>query len=313
MDWAAAISGAALLAEAQGEIERAQRLHEDALAIRREARDASGIARSLTGLGVIARLRGDLKFARTLHQDAMTAWREAGDTVGAAGALLNLGSDPSTGGRLRRCRAETARRAETSSDNFVTRSGEAYALNLLGSLATATGSLPKAIELFGESLRLWRTLGNQQMIAADLHNLGEAHHLSGSLDEAENLYQDALTRFEVLGDPRGRGFVLNELGLLALDRGDVADSTTFAGREPAAQVERWLAGCNSRHARGAGGSHLADWRSGSCRNAAPDSELPAERDRRCAPAGLRRAVSAGVASRQRSRCGGRFCLTSIRQ
>ena len=60
-----AIAGAALLAEAQGDLERAQRLHEEALTIRREVGDASGIARSLTGLGVIARLHGDLETART--------------------------------------------------------------------------------------------------------------------------------------------------------------------------------------------------------------------------------------------------------
>jgi hypothetical protein len=56
------------------------------------------------------------------------------------------------------------------------------------------------------------------MIAADLHNLGEAHHLSGSLDEAEGLYREALALFDALGDAGGRGFALCHLGLLALDR-----------------------------------------------------------------------------------------------
>jgi tetratricopeptide (TPR) repeat protein len=58
------------------------------------------------------------------------------------------------------------------------------------------------------------------MIAADLHNLGEARHLSGALDEAESLYQEALDLFDVLGDAGGRAFSLCHLGLLALDRGN---------------------------------------------------------------------------------------------
>jgi tetratricopeptide (TPR) repeat protein len=58
------------------------------------------------------------------------------------------------------------------------------------------------------------------MIAADLHNLGEAHHLSGFLNEAEGLYREALALFDALGDVGGRGFALCHLGLLALDRGN---------------------------------------------------------------------------------------------
>jgi tetratricopeptide (TPR) repeat protein len=58
------------------------------------------------------------------------------------------------------------------------------------------------------------------MIAADLHNLGEARHLTGSLDEAEGLYREALGLFDTLGDTSGRGFALCHLGLLALDRGN---------------------------------------------------------------------------------------------
>jgi tetratricopeptide (TPR) repeat protein len=62
------------------------------------------------------------------------------------------------------------------------------------------------------------------MIAADLHNLGEACHLSGSLDEAEALYQEALGLFDALGDAGGRGFALCHLGLLTLDRGNALEA-----------------------------------------------------------------------------------------
>jgi tetratricopeptide (TPR) repeat protein len=238
VDRAAAISGAALLAEAQGELERARRLHEEALAIRREAGDTSGIARSLTGLGVIARLQGDLATARALHQEVLDAWREAGDAAGTAGALLDLGL-------IRFMEGDVAGAKSDLEESFVLfrqcrdAMGEAHALSHLGLLAMSAGNLTEATERFSESLQRWRALSNQQMIATDLANLGEARHLSQSLAEAASLYQDALARFDALGDPRGRGFVLHQLGLLALDRGNAAEARRFLGESLQLQ---WSAG-----------------------------------------------------------------------
>jgi predicted ATPase/class 3 adenylate cyclase len=218
-DRAAAISGAAFLAEAQGDLERAQALHAEGLALYQELGDLKGVAGALGGLGTIARLRGDLDTARSRHQDALETWRRAGDAAGAAGALLDLGLVREVEGDY--AGAEPA--LLEGLDLFRQagdHSGEAHALNRLGFLATATGNLPKASERFSESLGLWRAVGNQQMIAADLHNLGEARHLSGSFDEAEALYREALGLFDALGDAGGRAFALCHLGLLALDRGN---------------------------------------------------------------------------------------------
>ena len=221
VDCAAAVSGAAAIAEAQGDLDRAHELHEEALALFREAGNARGIARTLWGLGVIARQRGNLDTARCRHQEALEAWRNAGDEAGTAGALLDLGLIHQLAGDY----GEAERLVQEGLALFrrlQDHAGEAHALHYLGILALYTGDLEAAIDWFGQSLRLWETLGIRQMVDTDLSNLGEAHHLSGSLDEAERLYRDALARFAELGDLRGRSSVLLQLGLLALDRGDPA-------------------------------------------------------------------------------------------
>jgi predicted ATPase/class 3 adenylate cyclase len=218
-EYAAAISGAAFLAEAQGDLERAQALHEEALVLYQESGDMKGVAGALGGLGTIARQRGDLDTARSRHQDALDTWRRLGDAAGAAGALLDLGLTRQLEGDYAGAEPELLEGLDLFRQ-AGDRSGEAHALNRLGFLATATGNLPTAIERFSQSLNLWRVLGNQQMIAADLHNLGEARHLSGSFDEAEPLYREALGLFDALDDVAGRAFALCHLGLLALDRGN---------------------------------------------------------------------------------------------
>jgi tetratricopeptide (TPR) repeat protein len=65
------------------------------------------------------------------------------------------------------------------------------------------------------------------MIATDLANLGEAHHLSGALDRASPLYEEALALFESISDPGGRGFVLTLMGRLASDRKEHALAQTL--------------------------------------------------------------------------------------
>ena len=216
---APAIKGAALLAEAQGDLDGAERLNQQVLALLRETGDLAGVADSLTGLGVVARQRGDLKTARSRHQEALDAWRQADDAAGTAGALLDLGLIHQLEGDYEGA-GPTLQESLGLFRRLGDDLGEAHALHYLGLLAAAKADLPEAIKWFGESLRLWHAMNNRQMIATDFANLGEAHYLSGSLDEAERLYREALTLFEALGDPRGQGFVLGQVGLLVLDRGN---------------------------------------------------------------------------------------------
>jgi predicted ATPase len=225
-DRAAALSGAALLAEAQWELERARGLHLEALSLYRAAGDTNGTARSLTGLALIARHGGDLNSARALHQEALDVWRATGDQAGTAGALLDLGAVSHLRGDQRNAEPLLLQSLDLFAKSHDA-AGEGTAHQWLGVVALAAGSLETAAAHFEESLKQWRRLGNQQMTAADLGNLGEARYLAGALVEAEALYGEALEIYDSLGDPMGRGFVLSQLGRLALDRKQTEDAVTL--------------------------------------------------------------------------------------
>ncbi|MBA2595820.1 MAG: tetratricopeptide repeat protein, partial [Chloroflexia bacterium] len=214
-----ALWGAAVLAEAQGDLEGAQTFHEESLALRRQIGDPEAVAKSLIGLGIIARLRGELKEARSLLEEALEGLKSETDASEAASVLLQLGLIRFLEGDYEGAEPEL----QASLDSFRRLrddTGSANALQIYGLLSMATGDLLQAIERFEESLKLWRGLGNQQMIVSDLANLGEAHHLNGTLDEAESLLREALALSETLGDLEVRGFANSQLGLLSLDRGN---------------------------------------------------------------------------------------------
>jgi tetratricopeptide (TPR) repeat protein len=214
-----ALWGAAMLAEAQGDLEGARKFHEESLALRREIGDTDRIARSLIGLGVLARQRGDLEEARSLLQESLEAMQSAGDASEAAGVLLQLGVIRVLEGDYDEAEPEL-RESLNLFQRLGDDAGSANALQSLGFLAMSTGDLATAIERFERSLQVWRALGNQQMIATDLANLGEARHLNGELDEAETHLREACELFEALGDLGGRAFAVSQLGLLTLDRGN---------------------------------------------------------------------------------------------
>ena len=89
---AAALDGAGVLAETQGDYDRAEALHREALALSRERGDKTGIARALGNLGVVAFDRGDDDQATTLLEESLALAREIGDQLLVATALNDLGS-----------------------------------------------------------------------------------------------------------------------------------------------------------------------------------------------------------------------------
>ncbi len=76
----------------QGDLARAMTLFEESLALRREAGDKQGIARSLVTLGHVARDRGDLARAAALYEESMALHGELGDKHGLTLALAYAGA-----------------------------------------------------------------------------------------------------------------------------------------------------------------------------------------------------------------------------
>ena len=170
---AKALNAAGVLAESQGDRERAAQLHEDALVISRQLGDRDGIAWALNNLGVVAINQGDLARARTLLAEHLSLAEAAGDTAGVATALMDLGQLAHHEGDQ-----EQARTLFTRSLDLFRELGDesctARALNNLGGVALNLGEFATAHELLLESLALHRRVGDRQGIATTLNNLAGA-------------------------------------------------------------------------------------------------------------------------------------------
>jgi predicted ATPase/class 3 adenylate cyclase len=214
-----ALSSAGILAESQGDYERATALHQEALALRQHMGDRLGTTTSLTELGILARLLGDLDRATTLHEQALALRRDIGDEPGIAGSLYELGLLA-----LRRGDYGASAQLLNESLELCRKSGDATALSSvlesLGILAFYQEEYGSAARYYEESLTLSRELDDSRMIAHALLNLGEVLHHQGDMDRAEANYQEALTLLRELEEKSGTAFALYQLGKVALSRSD---------------------------------------------------------------------------------------------
>jgi predicted ATPase/class 3 adenylate cyclase len=128
------LNGAGNLAWAQGDFERAELLHKEALGLFRESADIGGVAFTLGRLGQIPQSRGDYHRAAELFEESLSLFREVGDVWGIPSALYWLGSVTYAQGHTARAKAlyeEGLSLYRTIGD----RRGMAYQLRGLGRVA----------------------------------------------------------------------------------------------------------------------------------------------------------------------------------
>jgi predicted ATPase/DNA-binding SARP family transcriptional activator len=97
--------------------------------------------------------------------------------------------------------------------------GIAAALNRLGSAVSAAGDGARAVELQQESADLYRRLGDDRGLAVVLSNLGYRLVIAGDYEQARVLCEEALAIARRRGDPPGMPLPLINLGLATFLQG----------------------------------------------------------------------------------------------
>jgi predicted ATPase/class 3 adenylate cyclase/Tfp pilus assembly protein PilF len=175
-----ALEGLSWLADAQGDLDRAEAAAEEGLQLSTKARIERSLAASLrVRLAEAAETRGDYGRAKDLYEESLSHYRETGDTRGIA---LTLGG--------------------------------------LGTLYSDQGDYERAKQLYEEGLVIARKLGGPQLLGAFLNSLGHVSLLKGDPDRAMALTEEAVTLLQEQGHRGGLEYALDNLGWAALLRGD---------------------------------------------------------------------------------------------
>jgi tetratricopeptide (TPR) repeat protein len=106
-------------------------------------------------------------------------------------------------------------------------SARAFVRLQLGYALSQAGDYPHARRQFGQSLALYRALGDTWGTAGALSALGQVAHSLSSYDEARGLLDESLALYRTLGDRRGIADALRTLGHLALAQGLAAEGAAL--------------------------------------------------------------------------------------
>lgn len=201
-----------------GDLNRANELYEESLALRREIGDQLGIASALNNLGMLATSQGDLSRARKLLETSFELRRELDPDNPSAMTMNNLGDVAIAMGD-----AATAQYWNEQALAISRAQGNirriAHCLLNLGLAFCCRGDHAAARDLFEESLALFRDVNEQSGMASALERLGRVAIRQDATDRALSPLSNALALHRQVLDRRGLVRCLEASALIAQSTG----------------------------------------------------------------------------------------------
>lgn len=215
---ARALGAAASLASLNSELDLAERMCEEELAIGQSLGHQLSVCHALFTLSLTAWSRGDMRRAITYADECLAVSEHLGECQRAM-ALFQRGRVAAVAGDGVRGRASLEDALARMRAVGATWQIADILLNL-GLAAFFSGDLQQAREHFMERLELWRKARAYDTIPSSLVNLAEISWLEGRYDEVKTLIQELATMWRDIGASVSLGLTLPLLARVALEQGD---------------------------------------------------------------------------------------------
>jgi len=192
------LGNAGLLAHEHGDVDKARRMYEEALAVSRATDQTYEVARMLLNLGALAGDEGDVERCRAFLDESLVLFRELDDARGIRNALVNLGTLAIANGDLKRSEdlLEEALRRRREADDAA---GIASCLMVLSLARLKQGRIDDARAGAKEALELSGSLGLKYVAAANLVVLAAIESEHGLAARAARLLAAAEAALEKAG------------------------------------------------------------------------------------------------------------------
>ncbi|MCC6271131.1 MAG: tetratricopeptide repeat protein, partial [Microbacteriaceae bacterium] len=210
--------------EAVSDYAQAQSAVKQALGLAQSTTDQEGQARCLARLGMIAWRQGEYDAAERLYGEAliMVEGQSRYRSVEAE-IRYGLGLVYRQQGKFDEARVAFERDL-TLNQQIDNRQYEARALNALGIIEQTRRNFHEAIHYYRQALTIREQIGDRAGVGASLLNIAQNLSTVGNHSDAELMLRDALRTQQILNNQWWQAIILNELGILYLTVGNLAES-----------------------------------------------------------------------------------------
>jgi eukaryotic-like serine/threonine-protein kinase len=221
--------------DAQGDPAAARSKFEEARDLYEQIGDRDGTADAIRNIGGMLMGQGDLSGGRALYRQALATFHGIGDRRGEAAALTDLiNIDWLQAGDLPLVEREL-KELQALDTEVGDRSGIAWALNGIATVAWDQGDLSRSMDLHRQALAISREIEKPSWEAWTLESIGDVLHSQGDLAAARRSYEDAIAISKKIKNEGGEARQLNALSGVLFDMGNLAEAGTLASQAMAIQ------------------------------------------------------------------------------
>ncbi len=209
-----ALSGASVLAWAQGDVGVASKQAEESVSLFRTLGDSYWLAGALMMLGSIQVSQGKLEAARSSLEESRSLFQEQDLTLLEASVLFHLGRAAFANHDMMEAKTlyqQSLAIFRREGDKL----GEGATLGALGVVAAAQGDAVAAQSLLAESLPLMRAAGDRRDLTQILLMAGTVRLKQGDLQQAQNLFTESLRLWDTIEDQENTAGIRRSLSGLA--------------------------------------------------------------------------------------------------
>jgi predicted ATPase/class 3 adenylate cyclase len=215
----ASLNGLSWLEVMQGDSPRAEAYASEALALGRELGDPRAAALSLNSLAFVALHRSDFARSRELFSEALELRQRAGDRRGMAYMRVNLAAVEALQGRLDLA-ATLVEDAATTLRELGDQMTGAWAHLTAARIERARGEDREALARLHAAIEIWREGTNRSSLAWTLAEAAATELDVGTLEGAARSAEEALALARGTGSRTSLSYVLPQVALVASALGD---------------------------------------------------------------------------------------------
>ncbi|MES2857862.1 MAG: protein kinase [Pseudomonadota bacterium] len=204
-----------------------------ALVLYKRGDNMFGEAETVNALGIGYGRLGQTADAEEQYRKAIELRGQIGNKRGEATSRSNLAAILSLRGQFEEAsqQLQQARALRVALDD---RAGLAAVDHDMGLLAEERGDFPVALAAYKRSLQAWQAVGDAHGVAQALDGIGFARYQLGAYDDAQAYWLQAAQAYAGLGDETGDVRTRQNLGLLAMARGQWRQSRDLLEKSLAA-------------------------------------------------------------------------------